>query len=199
MEHFYPQKYYKHHRIHNGILYHQHNKKQEKQAQERKEQRAQEFTKFIIEDVNDLVKSENLKKEISYAVAEYKKNPKKYDKRIAELMQDSAKYADAILRDADFVINHKDVKAMSFEKALKYIESQQSVVEVNETRKVARQHMGVSHGEEVVAGIDYIEEPTGRKIKVANKSVARTMKINKGHLKEKTKALAILRAAKQKQ
>jgi hypothetical protein len=176
-------------------------KSEEKQKQEdwkKQEVRAQEFTKFLIQDVNDWVKSSDFKKDISYAVDEYKKNPKKYDKYIQELMQDSAKYADALLRDARFVINSNEMKTASFVEAKKHIESQQSVVEVNETRKVARQRMGVSHGEEVVAGIDYYEEPTGRKISVPNKSPARVMKINSGHLKDKTKKLAILRAAKQK-
>ena len=176
-------------------------KSEEKQKQEdwkKQEVRAQEFTKFLIQDVNDWVKSSDFKKDISYAVDEYKKDPKKYDKYIQELMQDSAKYADALLRDAHFVINSNEMKTASFAEAKKYIESQQSVVEVDEIKTVAQQRMGVSHGEEVVAGIDYYEEPTGRKIKVTNKSPARTMKINKSHLKDKTKILAILRAGKQK-
>ena len=172
--------------------------KQQKEDMQKREQRAQEFTNFLIQDINDWVKSGDFRKDISYAMKEYQKNPKEYDKRIQALMQDSAKYSNALLRDAHFVINSNNGKTMTFAEAKKYIESQQSIIDIDETRTVARKRMGVSHGEEVVAGIDYYDEPTGRKIKGVNKSLARKMKINKEHLKDKTKRLAILRAAKQK-
>jgi hypothetical protein len=171
-------------------------KEKEKQEQLQKDKRAQEFADFIFDDVESWVSKNKNKESLQWAIKWYKENPKEYNKYIERLAADSAKYADAILRDAGSVIEFLDKrhnKNVSFKEAMQYIENQEALITGPVYKGVTRK--GGHHGEEVVAGIDYVD--TGkREVKGSNQSPARKIKINKKHLQETEQSLKFARTAK---
>lgn len=170
-----------------------HEKERQNQEKAKMELRARQFAEYILEDVEKQVDKKMDKQTILWYVDEYKKNPKKYDERIKDLMTDSTKYADAIVRDADVIHEYdkRKGKTLAFEEAMKMVESEQALSVGPKMRGEFR--MGVSHGEEVIAGIDY--EPTGEtEVKGANPR--RKLKVNKEHLRETSQMLKKYRTAK---
>ena len=168
-------------------------KERQNQEKAKMELRARQFAEYILEDVEKQVGKKLDKQTILWYVDEYEKNPKKYDERIKDLMADSTRYADAIFRDAS-VIHEYDKRAgktLAFEEAMKMVEAEEALTTGPKMRGEFR--MGYSHGEEVIAGIDY--EPTGE-MEVKGANPRRKLKVNKEHLKETSQMLKKYRTAK---
>ncbi len=168
----------------------------EKEAQ-KKEQMAQdkrvaEFAQYVLDDISNAVDEKVSKQAIREMAAEYKRNPEFYNKRIERLAADSARYADAIVRDAAFI---KDNKTISFAQAMEIVESQEALVYGPKYKTNVQVHEGAGlHGEDVT---EYVREQTGElEVKGANNGPERKMKINKKHLTNVMTELAAMRAAK---
>lgn len=153
-------------------------------------QRAHEFADYVIADVREYAFGNKTKQAVREAVAIYEYDPKFWNGYIQELVADSTKYANAIVRDS-WVIN-KLSPTISFHGALKWVDDQSALVVGPKYR--AEYNMGCSHGEEVIASVDYV--PTGEtEVKGSNKSAEYKMKVNRRHLKEISTKLAIYKAA----
>lgn len=170
----------------------------EKEAQKKEEmaqnKRAAEFAQYLLDDIEKVVDKKTTRQAINDMMEIYKRNPERVDKMIEKAVADSAKYANAIVRDASFI---KDKKTISFEQAKKIVESQQALVYGPKYRTDVYVHEGAGlHGEDVT---EYVQEPTGEmEVKGSNTSRERKIKINSKHLTNTMIDLGVMRAAKNK-
>ena len=169
--------------------------KRQKQEKMRQEQRGDMFARYIIEDIKNRVDLQNIDdKQIDFFAYEYKFDSVLYNKKMDGLIQDSIKYANAIFRDAGMInLLDKDNNNVniSFEDAMKYIDSQQSIHQVVKQKNEIR----VEHDDQGTF-FAWSESVPGETIVEYNRSKARIIKINKCHLLNLSQELAMRRIAR---
>ena len=193
-----------------------------RKLEQRNAARGQDFADYVFDDVKTYVlQNQPSQREIARAARGY--NPEFQDKRINGLVQDSTKYANAIVRDAPAIIAKLDGTYINEytqpgqKKPIKYTDDKSFRLTLRENgntytsfdkamRYVQNQQtlitgpeyrLEISPEEDGGLRRGYEQVPTGRTIvKHYNTSPAYKMKVNIKHLREISKALAYARAVK---
>jgi len=187
-----------------------------RKLEKRNELRGEKFANYVFSDVNTYVLQNKPNQSEINSVAS-SRDLKSQEQRIQNLAQDSAKYADAIRRDAPVVISYLDNTrvyeymgaktgkrtldetaretlkkygrtGMSFKAALQYVQQESKMATSPEYIKDKKPVYVTNDGENISMGY-------GR-IQVGDTGEAFTMKVNINHLKDVSKELAFNRAVK---
>ena len=197
-------------------------KKAQRKLEQRNAERGQAFANYVFDDVKTYVlQNMPTQREINSELRYY--DPKYQDNHIQYLVQDSTKYADAIVRDAPIVIAGLDGTAIyeyrepGTNKLVKYTPEKSfrtALKKHGDTYTSFESAMNnIQSQQALITGPEYRLEPwpeeegglrrgyqhipTGRTIvKGSNTSEAYKMKINIEHLRDISKSLAYARAVK---